>query len=93
MGMGTKIVKMGWGWGHILRGRGRDGDTAGGDGAGTGANPVGEGLRMGIGTTGTVGDGDKFLSPCSSLILIMFSLSIAQMLTVERSLLFYYYYY
>jgi len=32
-----------------------DGDTAGGDGAG-----------MGIGTTGTVGDGDKFLSPCST---------------------------
>jgi len=24
---------------------------------------------MGIGTTGTVGDGDKFLSPCSSLVL------------------------
>jgi len=23
---------------------------------------------MGIGTTGTVGDGDKFLSPCSSLL-------------------------
>jgi len=62
MGMGTKIV----GWGHILRGPGGDGDTAGWDRAGMGANPV----AMGIGTTGTVGDGDKFLSPCSSLMCI-----------------------
>jgi len=48
MGMGTKIVGMGWGWGHILRGRGGDGDTAGGDGRGWGLTQWGRG-----------GDGDR----------------------------------
>jgi len=48
MGMGTKIVGMGCGWGHILRGRGGDGDTAGGDGA-----------EMGLTQWGRGGDGDR----------------------------------
>jgi len=51
-----------------------DGDTFCRDGEGMGTQPVGTGRGWGltqwgkgIGTTGTVGDGDKFLSPCSSL--------------------------
>ena len=31
---------------------------------------VGWGMGMGTGTTGTVGDGDELLSPCSSLVYI-----------------------
>jgi len=57
MGMGTRTVGTGWGWGQSLWGRGGDGGQVCGDGVG-----------MGKGTTGTVGDGDELLSPCSSLV-------------------------
>ena len=32
------------------------------------SQPSGDGVEMGTGTTGTYGDGDQFLSPCSSLV-------------------------
>ena len=57
MGIGTRTVGMGWGLGQSLWERGGDGGQVCGDGVG-----------MGKGTTGTVGDGDELLSPCSSLL-------------------------
>jgi len=57
MGMGTRTVGTGWGWERSLWGRGGDGDQV-----------CGDGVEMGKGTTGTVGDGAELLSPCSSLL-------------------------
>jgi len=54
MGMGTRTVGTGWGWEQSLWGRGGD-------------QVCGDGVEMGKGTTGTVGDGAELLSPCSSL--------------------------
>ena len=59
MGMGTRTVGTGWGWEQSLWGRGGDGDQV-----------CGDGVEMGKGTTGTVGDGAELLSPCSSLVQI-----------------------
>ena len=63
-GMATIICGDGWGWEWLLRrwgwklqGRGGDGDNV--------ENSSGDG--MGMTCAGTVGDGDKYLSPRSSL--------------------------
>jgi len=60
MGMGTVVCGDGWGWGQLVRGW-----------MGTGTILkllAGIWVGMGIRVTGTVGDGYKYLSPCSSLV-------------------------
>ena len=52
-GMGIKATGMGRGWGG-------DGDNV--------ENSSGDGMGMGMTSPGTVGDGDKYLSPCSPLV-------------------------
>ena len=50
-----------------MRGWGGYGDESYGDGDNV-ENNSGDGVGMGMTGVGTVGDGDKYLSPCSSLI-------------------------
>ena len=60
-----------WGWGQLYAGIDGDGDSCmrGWMATGTILKLVAEiGVGMGIRVPGTVGDGYKYLSPCSSLI-------------------------
>jgi len=61
LGMGMTVAGMGRGWGWKIRVWGKDEDNV--------ENSSGDG--MGMTGVGTVGDGDKYLSPCSSLVFIV----------------------
>ena len=65
--MGTIICGDSWGWEWLLRGWSAKlrGWVGNGDHA---ENSNGDGVGMGMTGAGTVGDGDKYLCPCSSLV-------------------------
>jgi len=66
-GMGTIVCWDGWGWERLLRGWGCKLRGWGGDGDNV-ENSTGNKMMMRMTGAETVGDVDKYLCPCSSLM-------------------------